>query len=86
MKDTKPLNPAWEMSHNKARAPYRNPYTCRHTRAAEMLSRSVGSAEAAAELGHSTQMFLETYSEWIAKYASERYESVTAQKPHSIKK
>jgi hypothetical protein len=51
-----------------------------------MLSRSVGSAEAAAELGHSTQMFLETYSEWIAKYASERYESVTAQKLHSIKK
>lgn len=69
---TDELNKIWEEAHRKARIRYREPYTCRHTRAAEMLSRGVDPAEAATELGHSVQMFLDTYSQFIAEYRGER--------------
>jgi integrase len=67
--DTNDLNAAWRKAHQKARVPYRIPYTLRHTRAAELLSQSAQPALAAKELGHSTAMFLGTYSEWIDEYA-----------------
>lgn len=72
LKDTKRLNPWWKKAHDKERIPYRDPYTCRHTRAAELLSQGVGAAEGAYELGHSIQMFLEIYSEFIEEYRGER--------------
>lgn len=64
-------NKRWAEAHKKARIPYRNPYTCRHTRAAEMLSGgSSRYAEMAAQMGHSLEMFLNIYSELIDEYSS----------------
>lgn len=60
----------WAEAHKKAKVPRRNQYTCRHTRAAELLSSgSSRYAEMAAQLGHSLQMFLNIYSELIEEYA-----------------
>lgn len=65
------FNKRWTEAHKKARIPYRNPYTCRHTRAAEMLSGgSSRYAEMAAQMGHSLEMFLNIYSELIDEYSS----------------
>lgn len=69
--DTDILNDAWRLAHSKARIPYRIPYTCRHTRAAELLSQGVSPAKAAQQLGHSVQMFLNIYSEFIEEYANQ---------------
>lgn len=66
------LNEIWAKAHEKERIKYRVPYVCRHTRAAEMLSRGVSPAEGAQELGHSVQMFLQTYSEFIEEYRGAR--------------
>lgn len=66
------LNEVWTDAHTKERIPYRKPYVCRHTRAAEMLSQGVSPAEGAQELGHSPQMFLQTYSEFIEEYRGQR--------------
>ena len=66
------LNEIWHEAHMKARLPYRIPYVCRHTRAAELLSRGVSAAEGAQELGHSVQMFLQIYSEFIDEYRGAR--------------
>lgn len=73
--DTDVFNGAWRKAHTKARIPYRIPYTCRHTRAAELLSTGVNPADAAKQLGHSMEMFLRTYSEWIEEYAKDRDDS-----------
>lgn len=56
---------AWHSALKKARITYRRPYTCRHTRASEMLMAGVEPAFAARQLGHSIQMFLNVYAEWI---------------------
>jgi len=48
---------------------YRRPYVCRHTRAAEMLSLGVEPARAAKQLGHTVEIFLNTYSEFIDEYS-----------------
>ena len=40
------MNAAWKEAHRRARVPYRIPHTCRHTRAAELLSTGVEPAEA----------------------------------------
>jgi integrase len=69
--DTDIFNAEWKIAHKKARIPYRIPYVCRHTRAAELLSMGVAPARAAKELGHSVEMFLRTYSEYIEEYAKE---------------
>jgi integrase len=69
--DTDVFNGAWKRAHEKARIPYRIPYTLRHTRAAELLSGQVSHALAAKELGHSVQMFLSTYSEFIEEYSTQ---------------
>jgi len=70
--DTDVFNGAWKKAHNKARVPYRIPYTCRHTRAAELLSMGINPADAALQLGHSTEMFLRTYSEFMVEYAAQK--------------
>lgn len=67
--DTDAFNAAWRAAHKKARLPYRIPYTCRHTRAAELLSTGVDPADAAKQMGHSVEMFLRTYSEWIEEFS-----------------
>lgn len=64
-KHTKAFCKAWRDAHTEARVPYRIPYTCRHTRAAELLTAGVEPAYAAKQLGHSLQMFLTIYSEWL---------------------
>lgn len=71
-RDTDVLNDAWREAHRRARIPYRIPYTCRHTRAAELLSTGVDPADAAKQLGHTVEMFLRTYSEWIEEYHQNR--------------
>jgi integrase len=72
LKDTKRLNPVWEIAHDKERIPCREPYVCRHTRASELLSQGVPAAEAADELGHSTQMFLEVYASFVEEFCGKR--------------
>ncbi len=74
-KDTDVFNAAWQSAHTKKRIPYRIPYTCRHTRAAELLSLGIGPADAANQLGHSVEMFLRTYSEFIEEYAANQDKS-----------
>jgi integrase len=69
---TDELNSIWQEAHQKARIRYRRPYVCRHTRAAELLSNGVTPAEGAQELGHSVQMFLQTYAEFIEEYRGAR--------------
>lgn len=69
------FNKAWREAHKKARVGAhpvrcRRPYTCRHTRASELLSRGVAPAAAAAQLGHSVQMFLEIYARFVQEYAA----------------
>lgn len=66
------LNEVWTEAHDRERISYRVPYVCRHTRASEMLSQGVSPAEGAQELGHSVQMFLQTYSEFIEEYRGAR--------------
>lgn len=84
VKQTRYFNRAWKKAHKKARVAYRVPYTCRHTRAAELLSIGINPADAASQMGHSTEMFLRTYSEFIQEYAQDqsfdRFE-VTDKKP-----
>lgn len=69
--DTDVFNGAWRKAHKKARLPYRIPYTLRHTRAAELLSQGASPALAAKQLGHSVQMFLNIYSEYLEAYSEE---------------
>ena len=76
--DTKRFNKAWRDAFNgrelkrKAKIRYRIPYTCRHSRAAEMLSTGVDPGDAAKQLGHTLAMFYQTYSEWIEEYSGKR--------------
>ena len=64
------FNAAWKKAHDKARIPYRIPYACRHTRAAELLSTGVLSAKAAKQMGHSVAVFLRIYTELIEEYCA----------------
>lgn len=70
--DTKKFNRAWRKAHTRKQIHYRKPYACRHTRAAELLSKGVLPPLAAKQLGHSTAVFLNTYAEWIDEYASDK--------------
>jgi integrase len=76
-------NEEWAKVHEKVGLPYghvydedtkellmvRVPYTCRHTRAAELLSMGVVPAKAAKQLGHSAEQFLGRYSEYIEEFS-----------------
>lgn len=64
-RETKKYLADWTAALKKCRMTYRRPYTCRHTRASEMLMAGVEPAFAAKQLGHDTQMFLTTYADWI---------------------
>ena len=81
--DADNFNKVWKRAHTATDTAYRIPYTCRHTRAAELLSIGIAPAEAAKQLGHSLQMFLDTYSEFIDEYCSEqdplRFEGIAPQ-------
>lgn len=66
--DARTLNKYWKKAHKELGLPYRRAYVCRHTRAAELLSTGVNPAEAAKQLGHSVQVFLDTYSEVIEEW------------------
>lgn len=65
LQDTDDFNAAWTIALKSARVHYRKPYTCRHTRAAMMLTGGVEAYYAANQLGHTVEMFLRTYSTWI---------------------
>lgn len=69
--DSDVFNSEWRAAHDRQRIPYRIPYTCRHTRAAELLSVGVQPASAAKQLGHSAEMFLRVYSEFIDEYSTQ---------------
>jgi len=77
--DSNELNKAWRKAHQKARVPYRIPYTLRHTRAAELLSQGASVPLAAKQLGHSVQMFLGTYSEYLEAYSAEDIRALDGQ-------
>lgn len=72
--DTDVFNLAWKKAHKatKPQTPYRIPYTCRHTRAAELLSMGIDPADAAQQLGHSPEMFLRTYAEFMEDRAKNK--------------
>ena len=72
MLDSDLMAEEWRQAHKKAKLDYRIPYTCRHTRAAELLSVGVNPAAAASQLGHTVEMFLRTYSEYIDEYADQQ--------------
>lgn len=69
-KDTRKFNRAWRKAHTRKQIHYRKPYACRHTRAAELLSMGLLAPDAAVQMGHSTAVFLNTYSEFINEYAA----------------
>ena len=56
----------WTRTLKQCRLTYRRPYICRHTGASEMLMAGVEPAFAAKQLGHTTEMFLNTYADWIS--------------------
>jgi len=64
--DADVYNAAWRDALKRCRMTYRRAYTCRHTRASEMLMAGVEPAFAAKQLGHTTEMFLNTYADWIS--------------------
>lgn len=68
---TKRFNAAWIAAHESTGIRYRQPYTCRHTRAAELLSVGISSHKAARQLGHSFEMFEQVYSEFIEEYCND---------------
>ena len=65
-RETKPYLKDWTGTLKQCRLTYRRPYICRHTRASEMLMAGVEPAFAAKQLGHTTEMFLNTYADWIS--------------------
>jgi integrase len=89
-RDTHELNAEWKEAHRICRIPYRDPYKCRHTRAAELLSQGIEPADAARQLGHSPEMFLRIYSEFIEEFSKNRdkarFEGVPAQLQNQLQK
>lgn len=81
--DSNDFNIAWRKAHTRARVPYRISYTLRHTRAAELLSRDVSIPLAAEQLGHSTAMFLNTYSGFMREYSAEKLDKLVGTCPKS---
>ncbi len=61
----------WTRTLKRLGARYRRPYNCRHTRATEMLMAGMSPAFAAAQLGHSVEIFLSTYSKWLPGQADD---------------
>jgi len=59
------FNGEWKEALARAKVRYRIPYTCRHTRASELLTAGIDSAYAAKQMGHTLEMFHRTYAEGI---------------------
>jgi integrase len=55
---------------------YRSPYNVRHTAATMMLEAGMRPGYCAKQLGHSTQMFFNTYAEWIDKDEGEAQHNI----------
>lgn len=70
--DTDPFNEDWKAAHTKTEIEYRIPYVCRHTRASELLSTGVEPVVAARQLGHSIEIFLRVYAEYIEEFTQDR--------------
>jgi integrase len=85
VKDSDRFNAVWKSAHIAEGITYRDPYTCRHNRAAELLSTGVEPAEAAGQLGHSLEEFFRTYAEYIEEFGRKekrdpnRFEGVSPQ-------
>lgn len=69
--DTDVFNRQWQITLEALNIPYRIPYTCRHTRAAELLSSGVEPGKAARQMGHTLEMFYRIYAEWIEDYTQQ---------------
>jgi integrase len=65
IKYVKRFNNVWREALKRARVSHRISYTCRHTRAAMMLTGGIDVMYAANQLGHTKEVFLRTYSTWI---------------------
>jgi integrase len=63
--DEPPREMYWRPALKRLGIRYRSPYNTRHTYATMMLMAGVTPAYAAAQLGHSIDMFLTTYAKWI---------------------
>jgi len=63
--DTDIFNAAWQEALHRANVRYRIPYTCRHTRASELLTHGIQPAFAAKQMGHTVEIFFRTYADWI---------------------
>jgi len=72
LKDTRKFNRAWKKAHKRKQIRYRVPYSCRHTRAAELLSKGILPGKCAQQLGHSLAVFYNTYAEMIDEYSADR--------------
>ncbi|MCP5331428.1 MAG: tyrosine-type recombinase/integrase [Pseudomonadales bacterium] len=70
--DTDCFNGPWKDAHKALKFRYRIPYTCRHTRAAELLSTGVEPGDAAGQMGHTLDVFYRTYAEWIEEYSNKK--------------
>ena len=64
--DADKFNKAWKTALKQCRMTYRRAYICRHTRASEVLMADIPPAFAAKQTGHTTEMFLNIYAEWIS--------------------
>ncbi len=62
----------WASSLKRLGIRYRQPYNLRHTYATTLLMAGVNPAFAAQQLGHSIELFLNTYSRWIGGDANAR--------------
>lgn len=71
-RDTDRFNPEWREALEAAGVPYRIPYTCRHTRASELLTAGIEPAFAAKQMGHTIEMFFRTYADWIDQVRGEQ--------------
>jgi integrase len=63
--DEPPRELWWRPTLKRLGIRYRSPYETRHTYATMMLMVGVTPAFAARQMGHSVQMFLQTYAKWI---------------------
>lgn len=71
----------WTPTLKRLGVRYRRPYNCRHTRATEMLMAGMNPAFAAAQLGHSVEIFLSTYSKWLPGQADDIEMAKLMEKP-----
>ena len=82
--DTEYFDKAYHKARRRLRLPHKPPYSFRHTRASELLSRGVNPAWAAEQMGHDTGTFLNVYAKFIKKYQKQNLEMLESD--HNIVK